>query len=282
MKVRANGLGFPEGPVALPDGRIAFVDLRHQKVRIFDGGETVTLAVVEGSPNGMCLGPDGSLLVANNGGLAPLSLEELWAPEKPITGRIQRVTLDGQVSDVAVDLPGPPPWRPNDLVLAPDGRVIFTDPDGWEAHDWEAVASEEPPLEGRICAATLDGIVELLAVVPAFPNGLLFAPDGALLVAQTLTHRILRFPWINGSLGESQIWAELPEHIGPDGLHWHEDRLYVAGSVGDEVLVLGESGKLEKTIQTGKGSDPTNLCVAHGLLWVTLGLPGQLVTIDLV
>jgi hypothetical protein len=31
-------------------------------------------------------------------------------------------------------------------------------------------------------------------------------------------------------------------------------------------------------IETGPGSDPTNLCVHADRLWVTLGLPGQLVS----
>ena len=36
--IHVEGLGFPEGPVALPDGAIAFVDLLHQKIRLYRDG----------------------------------------------------------------------------------------------------------------------------------------------------------------------------------------------------------------------------------------------------
>ena len=39
FETHVDGLGFPEGPVALPDGSIAFVDLLHAKVRAWKDGE---------------------------------------------------------------------------------------------------------------------------------------------------------------------------------------------------------------------------------------------------
>ena len=60
------------------------------------------------------------------------------------------------------------------------------------------------------------------------------------------------------------------------------DRLYVAGSTGDRVAVIDLEGPADRgQIDAGPGSDPTNLCVALGRLWVTLGLPGQLVSYPL-
>ena len=84
-------------------------------------------------------GPDGALYVANNGGIAPLSLEELKFADPPISGRIQCVALDGSWRDFAVDLPGEAPWRPNDLVFSPAGDIVFTDPQNWEVlQEWDA------------------------------------------------------------------------------------------------------------------------------------------------
>jgi sugar lactone lactonase YvrE len=69
--IHVDGLGFPEGPVALPDGGIAFVDLLDQKIRLYRHGAVREICTLKGSPNGMRLGPDGALYVANNGGLSP-------------------------------------------------------------------------------------------------------------------------------------------------------------------------------------------------------------------
>lgn len=277
MTVHVRNLGFPEGPVALADGQIAFVDLRHQCVRIFDGRSVEVLARLPGAPNGMRVAADGSLIVANNGGIAPVSLTELWHAEPEVSGRLQRVDWDGRVSDLAADLPGETPWRPNDLALTPEGGVVYTDP-----RNWEVLPDLTAYKVGRIGFVRPDGSVLLLAEVPSFPNGICFGPGGDLYVAQTIAHRILRFAWAGGApLGKPSVFAELPQHVNPDGILWHEGRLYVAGSVGDEIDVLDESGALVARYPTGRGSDPTNLCILGDELWITLGLPGQLVSVPL-
>jgi sugar lactone lactonase YvrE len=134
-EVHLEGLGFPEGPVALADGSIVFVDLLHQNVRRYFGGRTSVVATLQGSPNGMRQGPDGRLYIANNGGVAPASLHEVRIMQPQLTGRIQRLALDGHCEDVITELPGKGPWRPNDLVFASDGRIIFIDPQNWAAPD---------------------------------------------------------------------------------------------------------------------------------------------------
>src|ERR671937_551247 len=129
--VLAEGLEFPEGPVWLGPERVAFTQIRGQCVSVWDHGTVSLVAVTGGGANGATLGPDGALYVANNGGLS-LGHEGRWIAPEPIPGRIQRVTLDGDVADVATRLPGAPPNRPNDLCFGPDGLLYYTDP-----HDWE-------------------------------------------------------------------------------------------------------------------------------------------------
>src|SRR5207249_1127096 len=81
-----------------------------------------------GGANGATLGPDGALYVANNGGLS-LGHDGRWTAPDAIPGRIQRVTLAGEGSDVAVRLPGAPPNPPNDLCFGPDRLLCY--PDGF-------------------------------------------------------------------------------------------------------------------------------------------------------
>ena len=130
--IHVSGLGFPEGLVVLPDGVIAFVDPFDQKIRIYRDGATHDLCGVQGSPNGLRLGPNGELYVANNGGLSPRPQSSPVPIEPQITGRIQRLTLDCVCRGFAVDLPGEPPWRPNDLVFTERGEIVFTEPQDCE------------------------------------------------------------------------------------------------------------------------------------------------------
>ncbi|MFI0846990.1 SMP-30/gluconolactonase/LRE family protein [Mesorhizobium sp. IMUNJ 23232] len=269
-----TGLGFPEGPVALTDGSIAFVDLLHAKIRAYKEGETRELATVSGAPNGMRLGSDGNLYIANNGGIAPRSLEELNFAEPLITGCIQRLKTDGVWEVFADVLPGKKPSRPNDLIFSPEGEIVFTDPQNWEVLGADADAYHG----GQLLAVGADAKVRQLATMTGFPNGLVFHPDGSLLVGITMEHRVLRFPWEGGRVGKVEEWCRLDDGFNPDGMVFHGDRLFLTGSTGDRVAILDLDGRLVDTIDCGPGSDPTNCCVHAGRLWVTLGIPGQLVS----
>jgi sugar lactone lactonase YvrE len=100
IEVHLEGLGFPEGPVVLPDGSVAFVDLLHQNVRRYKDDAVEIIAQFEGAPNGMRIGPDGELYIANNGGVAPETSDATRLMDPHISGRIQRVYLSGEVEDV--------------------------------------------------------------------------------------------------------------------------------------------------------------------------------------
>ncbi len=268
--VLAGRLEFPEGPVWLGPERVAFTEIRGQRVSLWDHGAVRPIASTGGGANGATLGPDGALYVANNGGLS-LGHEGPWFAPDAIPGRIQRVTLEGDVRDVAVDLPGAPPNRPNDLCFGPDGLLYYTDP-----HNWEDLANLGT---GRVGRTTLDGRVELVAEVPAFPNGIAFGPDDRLFVAQSVTQKILVLdPRPGAPLAEH---ATLPRGF-PDGFCFDRaGRLYVAGSLGDVLVVFEPDGRVREVIEMGAGSEPTNCCLGDGRLYVTLSGPGQLVSLDM-
>jgi gluconolactonase len=268
-RVLADGFAFPEGPVWLAPERVVLTEIRGQCVSLWDHGTVTRVARTGGGANGATLGPDGALYVANNGGIA-LGHEGAWFAPDPIAGRIQRVTLDGAVSDVAVDLPGAAPCRPNDLCFGPDGLLYYTDP-----HNWENLANLGV---GRVGRTTLGGRVELVADVPAFPNGIAFGPDDRLYVAQSMTQQILVMEARRGATPTT--FCTLPRGY-PDGFCFDAaGRLYVAGSLGDVLVVFEPDGRVSEVIETGEGSEPTNCCLGDGRLYLTLSGTGQLVALD--
>jgi gluconolactonase len=268
--VLADGLAFPEGPVWLGPERVALTQIQGQCVSLYDHGTLGVVAWTGGGANGATPGPDSALYIANNGGIS-LGPEGYWHAPDPIPGRIQQVTLGGEVRDVAVDLPGVAPNRPNDLCFGPDGLLYYTDP-----HNWEDLANLRP---GRVARTALDGRVELLVELSGFPNGIAFGPDNRLYVAQTLTQQILVMdPVANAA---PAIHCTLPNGF-PDGFCFDaEGRLYAAGSMGHVVVVFEPDGSLRQVIEMGDGSEPTNCCLGNGILYVTLAGTGQLVAVEM-
>ncbi|MBB6411948.1 hypothetical protein [Mesorhizobium sangaii] len=65
VEVVATGLGWPEGPTVLPDGRVVIVEsYRSQLTAIDHDGTARQFAYVAGAPNACVLGSDGLLMSA--------------------------------------------------------------------------------------------------------------------------------------------------------------------------------------------------------------------------
>ena len=270
-EILAEGLKFPEGPIAMGNGEVVFTQIVGQELSRYSGGRVETIAHTGGGTNGATLGPDGAFYIANNGGLSTTPTGP-WSAEDPITGRIQRVTPEGEVSDVATDLPGETPHRPNDLCFGPDGLLYFTDP-----HNWEDIRNLKP---GRLNRCDLSGKVEQLATVKRFPNGIGFGADGRLYVAESVTKHMWAYPWSEEGLGEPEAFCVLPAGY-PDGFCFSATGdLIVCGSLGDLICIYDADGNLKHRLDTPEHSEPTNCCIGDGKLYVTLSGSGQLAAID--
>jgi len=273
-RVLATGLGFPEGPVYLGDGAVAFTEIRGQCVTRFAGGSTSVLGRTGGGANGATLGAEGDIWVANNGGIS-LGPGGYWFPPDPIDGRIQRITTAGEVIDASGDLPGDAPHRPNDICFGPDGKLYFTDP-----RNWEDLQNLQLGRVWRMDPA--NGRADVVAEVPLFCNGIAFGPDPSrLYVAQTMAMKIVALDWTASGAGEVRAWATLPAGF-PDGFCFASDGdCYVCGATADVMQVFDADGALKATTEFPHHSEPTNCCIGDGVLYVTCSGSGELLAFDL-
>lgn len=266
----AGDLSFPEGPVHVGRDDVVFVEISGQRVSRWRGGRVEPVATTGGGANGATASAD-RIFVANNGGVA-LGPAGYWFADVPIAGRIQWIDGGGEIRDLATELPGTPPRRPNDLCFGPDGLLYFTDPHNWDDIDHLGA--------GRVCRTDPAGRVEWLADVAHFPNGIGFDLEERLLVSTSVGRQVLAFPCSPGGLGAPSVSSEMPDG-DPDGFCLATDgTLYLTGSSGDRVGVFARGGDRVDTIHTGPGSSPTNCCLGDGRLYITLSGTGELVALD--
>ncbi len=175
-----TGLRFPEGPVVLPDGALAVVEIESGRViRVELDGRKSVIAHLGGGPNGAALGPDGALYVCNNGGFNWIYEDDGFmrphgVPEGYAGGSIQRVDLaSGAVTSLYTHCGEAQLRGPNDIVFDAHGGFWFTD--YGKAHDRLLD-------RGAVYYARIDGSRIVEAAFPMItPNGIGLSPDGRTL-----------------------------------------------------------------------------------------------------
>jgi gluconolactonase len=187
LKEVASGLAFPEGPVAMKDGSVVFVEIGAGRVsRAGPDGRLDVVAEPGGGPNGAAIGPDGKLYVCNNGkSFDYVDMEGLNVPVQPSAayegGRIERIDLEsGAVEVLYRECDGRPLRGPNDIVFDRDGGFYFTD---------HGIREERTSDRTGVLYASVDGdrIREVIHPLDA-PNGIGLSPDGSrVYVAETYT-----------------------------------------------------------------------------------------------
>ena len=142
IELVAEGLKFPEGPIAMADGSVILTEIAGQRLtRITPDGKAEVYAETGGGPNGAAVGPDGAIWVTNNGG--SFDFQEMGGllipgptPPSHTGGYIQRIDpVTRKVETVYDSCDGKPFNGPNDLVFDKQGGFWFTDhgcttPDG--------------------------------------------------------------------------------------------------------------------------------------------------------
>ncbi|HEX9966117.1 MAG TPA: SMP-30/gluconolactonase/LRE family protein [Allosphingosinicella sp.] len=189
----AEGLEFPEGPVAMADGSVLVAEIRGGRIsRILPDGSKEVLVETGGSPNGLAIGPDGALWIADNGGA--FSWHEQMGltipgptPREHEGGSIRRFDFAaGRLETVYESCDGRRLVAPNDLVFDREGGFWFTD---------HGCTSKGGRRFGALCYAGADGShisrqrEDLLA-----PNGVGLSPgDLTVYVADTHLQRLWAF-----------------------------------------------------------------------------------------
>jgi gluconolactonase len=208
---------------AVPNGTTAI-----KRIDVASGQVDVVVADANGA-NGMALGRDGRLLVCEQGSFdTPARIAAL----DPATG--ERATLvDGWR--------GRPLNSPNDVVVASDGAIWFTDPSYGHLQGFRP-----PPQAGDVVYRYEPRAEQLAVVADTFdkPNGLGFSPDESVLyVADNgVPHHLKAFDVIDRErLAGERVVADF-ERGHPDGVVVDaEDRIYASCPAG--VRVLAPSGE---------------------------------------
>ena len=247
----ASNLGFPEGPVIMPDGSVVFCDGNTGEMRSWKDGELGVHSVTGGSPWGAVLGTDGAIYVTQ-GGNVPGS-----GDESAVCG-IQRVNPDGSVELLSSEIAGHTLAGPNDLAFGPDGRLWFTD-SGTEQDPRAAV-----PATGKLFVLDANGGGEMLAERPnVYPNGIAFDGQGRMYWTESMAHAVLR--WDDG---EVTTFCQLSDGHVPDGMAFAADgRLFVCTTISGGLTVLSPEGEVLEEIALGQHA--TNCIFDGSTLYVT-------------
>lgn len=236
MEVVAEGLGHPEGPYGLPDGRVVFANTYASEVGVWEPGKGKgTYAKTGGGPNACMLGSDGFVYITQ------CPTVGAWvAPEKRPPS-IQRAAPDGKVEVVVTEADGMKLKAPNDLTFGSDGRLYFTD-----SGDWDPINLPDP---GYICVVEHDGTCHVLEELePVYPNGIVAESGGAIVWVESYTRRVVR----RRPDGSSDVIHELPEGHVPDGLKIDVDgNFWITTFSSGGVDVIGSDGSFIDFLETG-------------------------------
>ena len=265
------GPTFLEGPVwcAGPEpggGTLVVTDVAAGALHRVDvtTGAVTTFADTAGGANGAAPTADGGFLVTQNGGLdfAAIGMFDDPPETRPARSGIQHVTATGVVSYLTPEAL----QAPNDLVVAPDGTVYFTDPPPYPLPA-DAV--------GRIMAIDPDTAVRVVADGFFYPNGIGIGADGLLVVVENgLQSGRTDFGLVR--LLPDGTRERFVDRTG-DGFCCDVDgRIYLAGGVHG-VTVLDPDGTVVEVLALPGAGVTTNCCFggADGrTLYATEAMPG--------
>lgn len=169
LKRLATGFDWTEGPVWFGDaGCLLFSDIPNNRVVRWSEDGVTTYRQPSNYANGHTRDLQGRLVSCEHG-----------------TRRVTRTEWDGSLTVIADSFKGKRLNSPNDVIVAPDGSIWFSDPHYGIMTDYEGAKAEQE-LPCSVYRVSPNGRIEAVITDMQGPNGLAFSPDGSLLyVADT-------------------------------------------------------------------------------------------------
>lgn len=169
VKRLATGFDWVEGPVWFGDmGCLLFSDIPNNRILRLDDAGVSTFRSPSNFSNGHTRDLQGRLISCEHGGR-----------------RVTRTEWDGRVTVIADSYQGKPLNSPNDVIVARDGAIWFSDLHYGIMTDYEGYRAEQE-LPCNVYRVDPGGRIEAVITDMACPNGLAFSPDERLLyVADT-------------------------------------------------------------------------------------------------
>ena len=190
----ATGFLFTEGPIWMADGSLHFSDMPGDKRRRWHPSEGVTvLRDPSNKCNGMTRDNDGNLIVCEH-----------------VTSSVVREAPDGTCETLATHWGDKELNSPNDVIVASDGSIIFTDPTYGRMPVFGFEREQELDFQGVYRLPAGGGDLELLVDDFAQPNGLCFTPDESKLYINDTTRAHIRVFDVGAghSLSNGRVLAE--------------------------------------------------------------------------
>ena len=236
----ATGFMFTEGPIWMVDGSLHFSDMPADKRRRWHPSEGVTvLRDPSNKCNGMTRDNDGNLIVCEH-----------------VTSSVVRESPDGTRETLATHWGDKELNSPNDVIVARDGSILFTDPTYGRMPVFGLEREQELDFQGVYRLPAGGGELKLLVDDFAQPNGLCFSTDESLLYVNDTDRAHIRVFDVGSDhqLSTGRVFAE---NIGTanlakgdlvDGMKLDEHgNVYVTGPEG--VWIVSPDGEHLGTIK---------------------------------
>jgi gluconolactonase len=217
----ADGFAFTEGPADDGKGNVYFTDQPNDRILKWSvDGQLSTFLQPSGRSNGLFFDHEGYLWACAD------EKNQLW-----------RISPDKEVEVVVRDYQGKLLNGPNDVWVAPDGGVYFTDP-LYKRPYWDRGPMEQ---QGEWVYYLSPDRQKLIPVIQDFekPNGLIGTPDGKVLyVADIGANKTWAYDiQAGGTLSGKRLFCEL----GSDGMTLDDEgNVYLTGR---GVTVFDRTGK---------------------------------------
>jgi gluconolactonase len=252
---------FIEGPSFDASGNLYIVDIPFGRIfKIAPDGQWSLAAEYDGWPNGLKVGADGRVLVADyRHGIMELDVKS--SQMRPVLTSRNSESFRGC----------------NDLHLASNGDIYFTDQGQTGLHD----------PSGRVYRFTKSGRLDCLIDTGISPNGLVLDPNEAVLfVAMTRDNAVWRLPFMkDGSVSKVGRFCSMFGPSGPDGMTMDsQGRLFVAHASLGHVFVFAPNGELIARIKSCAGATCTNVAIGgkdRDRLYITESATGTVLVADI-